>query len=154
MKKLVLSYILLAAFILDPPCASALSERIGRDIHFPKNYDARKADALRQVIRQEKYKFLDGLVSHWEPDFGTRLSFDGDAASLSDFLGDLRRLKDFSLQLVLYRGKDEDRRRDSAWQLAYSQARPNQVTVYLNVNSPRLEFSKIKFPEWLPAAVQ
>jgi hypothetical protein len=52
------------------------------------------------------------------------------------------------MRLVLYRGRDDESRHDSAWQLHYSHARPNQLTIYLNLNTPDIDFSKIKFPDW------
>ena len=63
----------------------ALSTPIGRDIEFPKDYDPQKAQAIRKVIQDEQFKFVEGIVSHWPPDFGTRLSFEGDARSLNCF---------------------------------------------------------------------
>lgn len=52
--------------------------------------------------------------------------------------------------MVLYRGRDDEQRRDSAWQLDFSQARPDQLTVYLNLNAATLDFEKVKLPEWPP----
>jgi len=135
-----------AAFL--PVAAYALSRSIGRDIEFPKDYDARKAEAIRNVIRNEEFKFVDGTVSYWPPDWGTRLSFEGDAASLTEFLAELRELRGIGLRLILYHGRDDERRRDSAWQLDFSHARPEQLTVYLNLNSTNIDFYKIQFPEW------
>ena len=138
---------ILSAALL-PLAAHALSRTIGRDIEFPKNYDLKKAEAIRKVIRNEQFKFVDGTVSYWPPDWGTRLSFEGDAASLNVFLAELRELSGISLRLILYRGRNDELRRDSAWQLDFSHARPNQLTVYLNLNSANLDFHKIALPEW------
>ena len=138
--------ILCAAFL--PVAAYALSRSIGRDIEFPKDYDPQKAEAIRKVIRNEKFKFDDGTVSYWPPDWGTRLSFEGDAASLTEFLAELRELEGIGLRLILYRGRNDELRRDSAWQLDYSHARPNQLTIYLNLNATGIDFGKIAFPEW------
>ena len=126
----------------------ALSTPIGRDIDFPKDYDPQKAQAIRKVIQNEKFKFVGGIVSHWPPDFGTRLSFEGDAQSLNSFLAALRKISGISLRLVLYRGRNDELRRDSPWQLDFSQARPNQLTVYLNLNATSLDFEKLSLPEW------
>ncbi len=130
--------------------AFALSTPIGRDINFPKDYDPKKAEAIRAVIQDERFKFVHGLVSHWPPDFGTRLSFAGDAASLNEFLAALRRLPGMGLRIILYHGRDDELRRDSAWQLDFSQARPDQLTVYLNLNAPGLELGKVILPERPP----
>jgi hypothetical protein len=128
--------------------ALALSIRIGRDINFAKEYNPDRAAAIRQVIQNERFKFVDGIVSYWPPDFGTRLSFTGDAASLNEFFDALRGLHGISLRVILYRGRDDEQRRDSPWQLDYSQARPDQLTVYLNLNAPSLDLEKVKLPEW------
>lgn len=138
--------ILCAALI---PCgACALSRSIGRDIEFPKDYEPKKAEAIRKVIQNEKFRFVDGTVSYWPPDWGTRLSFEGDAASLNGFFAELRRLEGIRLRLILYRGRNDELRRDSTWQLDFSHARPDQLAVYLNLNSTHIDFYKIEFPEW------
>jgi hypothetical protein len=138
--------ILCAALL--PITVYGLSRSIGRDIEFPKGYDTKKAEAIRKVIQNEKFKFVDGTVSYWPPDWGTRLSFEGDAGSLNEFFSELRKLEGISLRLILYRGRNDEQRRDSAWQLDFSHARPNQLTVYLNLNSSAVDFYKITFPEW------
>jgi hypothetical protein len=91
----------------------ALSTPIGRDINFPKDYDRQKAQAIRRVIQDERFKFVDGIVSHWSPDFGTRLSFTGNADSLNEFLAALRRLPGIGLRVILYHGRKDELRRDS-----------------------------------------
>jgi hypothetical protein len=143
---------LTAALLLQTMAVFALSTPIGRDINFPKDYDPQKAKAIRKVIQDEQFKFVGGIVSHWPPDFGTRLSFSGDAKSLNDFLSALRDLPDLGLRMILYHGRDDELRRDSAWQLDFSQARPNQLTVYLNLNAAGLDFEQVKLPEWPPEA--
>ena len=70
--------VVLLVFIKLP--SFALSTTIGRDIDFPKDFDAQKAKAIRMVIQDERFKFLNGIVSQWPPNISTRLSFDGDAA--------------------------------------------------------------------------
>lgn len=140
--------ILLAALLVQAFSAFALSTPIGRDISFPKGYDPAKAAAIRQVIQDERFKFVEGIVSHWPPDWGTRLSYTGEAASLNDFFAALRKLPGIGLRVVLYRGRDDELRRDSPWQLDFSHARPNQLTVYLNLNAKELDFYKVTLPEW------
>ena len=140
--------LLLAAFVIPSTLVFGLSRSIGRDIEFPKAYDTERADAIRKVIQDERFKFVDGLVSYWPPDWGTRLSYTGDAESLNEFLAAIRGLKGVSLRVVLYPGRDDDRRRDSPWQLDYSHARPNQLTIYLNLRAGELDFGKVVLPEW------
>ncbi|MCI0745280.1 MAG: hypothetical protein L0Y58_07735 [Verrucomicrobia subdivision 3 bacterium] len=141
-------FIWLLLLCLTPLSSDALSRSIHRDIEFPKDYDPKKAEAIRKVVRDERFKFVDGIVSYWPPDWGTRLSFEGDTQSLNEFIGELRKLPGIGLRLVLYKGRDDERRRDSSWQLDFSHARPNQLALYLNLNSPSLDFYKITFPEW------
>ena len=126
----------------------ALSTPIGRDIEFPTNFDAQKAKAIRLVIQDERFTFLNGIVSQWPPNISTQLSFDGGEGSLNQFLAALRGIHGMSLRLVLYRGRDDELRRDSPWQLDFSQAHPDELTVYLNLNTPALDFAKVKLPEW------
>jgi hypothetical protein len=139
--------VILCAALL-PLTAQALSRRIGRDIEFPKDYEPKRAEAIRKVIQDERFKFVDGTVSYWPPDWGTRLSFEGDATSLNEFFVELRKLDGIGLRLILYRGRNDEQRHDSSWQLDYSHAHPNQLTVYLNLDSTNLDFDKITLPEW------
>lgn len=148
MKTIPIALPALLVFFLQTNALFALSTPIGRDINFPKDYDLRKAAAIRKVIQDERFKFVGGIVSHWEPDFGTRLSFEGDASSLNRFMAALRELPGIGLRVVLYRGRNDELRRDSPWQLDFSQARPNQITVYLNLNTAELDFDKVTLPEW------
>jgi hypothetical protein len=34
--------------------------------------------------------------------------------------------------------------------LDFSQARPNQLTIYLNLNAAGLDFDQVNLPEWPP----
>jgi hypothetical protein len=138
--------ILCAALV--PVAAFALSRPIGRDIEFPRDYDPKKAEAIRKVVQNEKFRFVDGIVSYWPPDWGTRLSFEGGAESLNAFFSELRKLDGIGLRLILYRGSNDELRRDSTWQLDFSHARPDQLTFYLNLNSTNIDFYQVTFPEW------
>ena len=46
----------------------------------------------------------------------------------------MRQLPGIGLRVILYHGRNDELRRDSAWQLDFSQARRDQLTVYLNLN--------------------
>jgi hypothetical protein len=136
------------ALIIAPLSSYALSVVIGRDIHFPNHYDPAKAAAMRKVIQNGRFQFTGGVVSYWPPDWGTRLSFEGDAVSLSDFLSELRNIPGIDLRLVLYQGRNDELRRDSSWQLEFSQAHPDRLSLHLNLNSTNVDFYKIRFPDW------
>jgi hypothetical protein len=140
--------LLLGMLAILPFPTLALSRSIDRDIEFPKGYDTNMATAIRRVIQDEQFKFVGGLVSYWPPDWGTRLSFEGDAESLNSFLTKVRAIKGIGMRLILYKGRDDEARRDSDWQLDFSHARPNQLTIYLNLNARHLDFYKVKLPEW------
>ena len=150
MMKRRLCLILSGLCLLHAVTVFGLSTPIGRDISFPKDYDPQKAKAIRHVIEDQRFKFVDGIVSYWPPDFGTRLSYEGDANSLNEFLAALRKISGISLRFVLYHGRDEELRRDSAWQLDFSQARPDELTVYLNLNAKHLDWDKVLLPK-IPA---
>src|SRR5436305_6947080 len=47
--------------LIGTPSAHALSREIGRDIKFPKGYDAQKAKAILSVVQDERFKFVGGL---------------------------------------------------------------------------------------------
>lgn len=140
-----------AVLLINPAAGFALSAPIDRDINFPKDYDPARATAIRAVICDERFQFVEGTVSYWQPDYGTRLSFTGDAASLNEFFAALRKLPGMGLRVIVYRGRNDEQRHDSAWQLDFSQARPGQLTVYLNLNAPDFAFDKVKLPDWPPA---
>jgi hypothetical protein len=141
-------WIVILCMTLLPIAAQALSRSIDRDIEFPKSYDPQKAEAIRKVIRDQRFNFVSGNVSYWPPDWGTRLSYEGDAASFNAFVDELRKLPGIGLRLILYKGRNDDGRRDSTWQLDFSHARPEQLTIYLNLSSRDIDFYKISLPEW------
>ena len=132
---------------LAPIGAYALSRAIGRDIEFPKNYDPKRAAAIQHVIQDKRFEFVGGIVSYWPPDWSTRLSFEGNAKSLNQFMDELRKIDGISLRLVRYQGRNDEFRRDSAWQLDFSHTRSNQLTLYLNLKSTNIDFAKLTFPE-------
>jgi hypothetical protein len=141
-------FVLCIAGILFPAMAFALSIQMGRDINFPKGYDSTKTKAILKVVQNEQYHFVDGVNSQWPPDWGTRLSFEGDAAKLNQFMAELHQIPGTTMRLVLYRGRNDNLRQDSSWQLDYSQAHPDRLTLYLNTNST-IDLYKVEFPEWV-----
>jgi len=142
--------VVIAALVLAIQTALALSIEIGRDIEFPKDYSPAKQKATLAVVRDERFKFVSGLVSYWPPDWSTRLSFAGNAKSLSDFLRALRGIDGVGFRLILYKGRDDEQRRDSAWQLDFSKAHPDLLTVYVNILSKELDLAALQLPHWEP----
>jgi len=142
---------ILMGLFFSAPFAFGLSRQIGRDIEFPKGYDPEKAKAILTVVQDKRFEFTGGLVSYWPPDWGTRLSFTGDAESLNEFFTALRKVQGIGLRVILYHGRNDELRRDSPWQLDFSHARPDQLTVYVNLNAKSLDLGKVKLPDWPPA---
>jgi hypothetical protein len=138
----------IAALAFAIQTAFALSRDIGRDIEFPKDYEPAKQKAILAVVRDQRFKFVSGLVSYWPPDWSTRLSFAGDAKSLSDFLVALRGIDGVGFRLVLYKGRDDEQRRDSTWQLDFSKAHPDLLTIHVNILSKELDLAALQLPEW------
>ena len=48
------------------------------EIFFPKGYDTNRAEQVLSVLRSDRFKFLGGLTSYWEPEWSTTLVYDGD----------------------------------------------------------------------------
>ena len=151
MKSIKLTIAVLGGLLFSSALVFGLSREIGRDIEFPKGYDQEKAKAILEVVQNERFAFTGGIVSYWPPDWSTRLSFTGDAESLNEFFGALRRVRGVGLRVVLYHGRDDELRRDSPWQLDFSHARPEQLTVYLNLDTKTLDLAKVKLSDWPPA---
>jgi hypothetical protein len=151
MKSIKITFAVLAGLLFSAPMVFGLSRSIGRDIEFPKGYDPEKAKAILQVVQDKRFEFTEGIVSYWPPDWGTRRSFTGEAKSLNEFLEALRLVRGIGLRVILYHGRDDEGRRDSPWQLDFSHARPDQLTVYVNLNAKTLDLAEVKFPEWPPA---
>lgn len=137
---------IVAVFILSVVPILAMSIETGRDIKFPQNYDAKRAQAIRKVIQDDRFKFVGGIISLWAPDIDTRLSFEGDARSLNEFFAALKTVNGVDLRVVLYHGRNDELRRDSPWQFDFSEARSDQLTVYVNQTAATLDFKKVKFP--------
>ena len=148
MKAAKIAVVTLVLILLQATGVLALSIPIGRDINFPEDYDAQNIKAIRRVIQDKRFEFVGGIVSYWPPDFGTRLSFTGNTESLNEFLTALRGLPGIGLRVILYHGRNDELRRDSPWQLDFLQARPDQLTVYLNLKAAELDFDKVKLPDW------
>lgn len=145
-----LSLAVLTGLLMSAPLAFGLSRQIGRDIEFPKGYDPEKAKAILAVVQDKRFEFTGGVVSYWPPDWSTRLSFTGDTESLNNFFSALRGINGIGLRVVLYHGRDDELRRDTPWQLDFSHARPDQLTVYLNLAAKTLDLGKLKLPDWPP----
>ena len=124
-------------------------------IFFPNGYDTNRANQVESVLGSSRFKFLAGDA--WDNDFGqspgTVLVYDGDARSLTAFLAALNEVKGISVRLTF--SYDLSKETGSAlpagsWWVEYSQAKPDTVTVRVNLAAESL--GRDKFELILPKA--
>ncbi|QJE95372.1 hypothetical protein [Luteolibacter luteus] len=126
-----------ALAFLPTPSASALSlNRESPEIHFPANYDIKRKESISSVIASEKFRYLGGLTSFWEPEWSTTLVYEGDVKSLNEFLAGLWRVEGLHVRVTF--SSDLSAETGSAlkagsWWLVYSHTMPDTVTVRLNL---------------------
>ena len=124
-------------------------------IVFPNGYDTNRAEQVMAVLRSDKFKFLGGDA--WDNDFGQPpgaiLVYGGDSQSLTAFLAALNEIKGISVRLTFSR--DLSKETGSAlpagsWWVKYSYAKPDTVTVRVNLAAESL--GRDKFELILPKA--
>lgn len=112
-------------------------------INFPKDYDAAKAERIHAVLRQEKFKFLDGLHSFWEPDWGTTIVYGGEMDSLNEFLQELQQLKGVAMEVEFLKTRS-----GGLWELHYGHTKRDTLRVVVNLEAETLDLAKLKLPVW------
>jgi hypothetical protein len=122
---------------------------------FPNGYDTNRAEEVRSVLESDTFKFLGGDA--WDNDFGQPpgaiLVYGGDSRSLTAFLAGLNKIKAISVRLTFCRGISKETGRGlpaGSWRVEYSQAKPDTVTVRVNLASESL--GRDKFELILPKA--
>jgi len=123
------------------------------EIFFPKGYDSNRAEQVRSVLRSDRFQYLGGLTSYWEPEFSTTLVYDGNAQSLTAFLAALNEVKGISVRLMF--SNDLSKETGSAlqagsWWAVYSHTMPDTITVRINLAAESL--GRDKFELRLPKA--
>src|SRR5208282_4809547 len=68
-------------------------------IYFPKSYDTNRAEQVLSVLRSDKFKYVGGLTSYWEPGWSTTLVYEGDGQSLTAFLAALNEVNGINVRL-------------------------------------------------------
>ena len=125
-----------------------LSEHLHRPkIFWPKNYDTTKAEQVERVLRLDKFKYLDGITSYWEPKWPTTLAYDGDAQALSAFVAALREVKGMEVRLTISRDLSKETRgsiRTGSWWVEYTHTMPDTVTVRINLAAESLGGDKFE----------
>jgi hypothetical protein len=122
-------------------------------IYFPKGFDTNRAERVHSVLRSDKFKYLDGLVSYWEPEWSTTLVYEGDSPTLTAFLSALSKIEGFDLRLTF--SHDLSKETGSAlsagsWWVKYSHITPDTITVRVNLAADSL--GRDKFELRLPKA--
>ena len=126
-------------------------------ISFPNGYDTNRANQVESVLGSSRFKFLAGDA--WDNDFGQSpgaiLVYDGDAQSLTAFLAALNEVEGIRVRLTF--SHDLSKETGSAlpagsWWVEYSQAKPDTVTVRVNLAAESL--GRDKFELILPKYAQ
>ena len=124
------------SFLSIPPASALSLNREAPEIHFPANYDIKRKESISAVITSDKFRYLGGLTSFWEPEWSTTLVYEGNVKSLNEFLAGLWRVE--GLQVRVTFSSDLSAETGSAlqagsWWLIYSHTRADTVTVRLNL---------------------
>jgi hypothetical protein len=117
------------------------------EIYFPKGYDTNRAEQIHSVLRSEKLKYLDGLVSYWGPEWFTTLVYDGDALALSGFLAALNEVRGITVRLTFSRDLSKETGsalQAGSWWVIYSHTAPDTVTVRVNLAAQTLGGRQIR----------
>jgi len=96
---------------------------------------------MRSGLRSDKFKYLGGLTSYWEPKWSTTLVYEGDGQALTTFLVALNAAKGMSVRLTF--SGDLSNGTGSAlqvgiWWVIYSHTMPDTITVRVNLATQSL----------------
>jgi len=127
----------------------------GPTIFFPNGYDTNRAEQVKSVLGSDRFKFLGGDA--WDNDFGQSpgaiLVYGGDSRSLTAFLAALNEIKGISVHLTFSRDLSKETGmglQAGSWWVEYSHAKPDTVTVRVNLAAESL--GRDKFELILPKA--
>ena len=133
--------------------AFALSEKLHRPkIFWPKKHDPNTAAQVERVLSSDKFKYLDGMTSYWEPKWQTTLAYDGDAKALSAFIKALNDIQGIHVRLTICRDLSKESRGSlsaGSWWVQYRHTLPDTVTIRLNLAAEPLADEKFEltFPK-------
>ena len=116
-------------------------------IFFPQGYDTNRANQVLSVLRADKFKYLGGLTSYWEPEWSTTLVYEGDGQALATFLAALNEVKGMSVRLTF--SSDLSKETGSAlqagsWWVKHSHTMPDTITVRVNLAAQSLGGDKFE----------
>ena len=125
-----------------------------RKYSFPKD-DTNRAKRVLVVLRDDRFKYLGGVTSHWEPKWSTTLVYDGDGPALTTFLAALNEVKGMTVRLTF--SGDLSKETGSAlqagsWWVIYSHTMPDTITVRINLAAEALGGQKfeLRLPKTKP----
>ena len=116
----------------------ALLKQVGAMPDVSKSKASKLLHTGKGKMRNRRYTMRRGPLVVYDQDEGIQAAF--------------RNIPGVGMSVILYRGRNDELRRDSPWQLDFSQARPDQLTVYINLNSTELDIEKVQLPVWSASA--
>jgi hypothetical protein len=127
--------------------ARALTEELHHArINFPKDYSPRAADAVHKVLRDDTFKFVNGSISYWPPEWSTTLVYDGNTRLLNAFLDDLRRIQGIRVRVSFSKDLDKEGgtlHRGASWWVKYKQTMPETIVVRVNLAAQAIDPEKL-----------
>jgi hypothetical protein len=156
MKRRITLTLVAVALAATINCAFGLSLSLPQpEIFFPKGYDTNRAAQVLAVLRTDRFKYLGGLTSYWEPEWSTTLVYDGDGKALAAFLADLNRVSVITVNLTFSSDLSQETGsalRAGSWWVKYSHTRPDTITVRVNLAAQALGRDKfeLKMPKAKP----
>jgi hypothetical protein len=128
--------------------ALALSEQLHEPkIRFPKGYNANRGQQITDVLKKPESKFLDGMISYWEPDWATTLVYGGDTKALQTQLADLGRIHGLKVKVTLSRDLSKETGsalQAGSWWVKYRHTAPDVLEVRVNLASDQIELKQLE----------
>jgi len=116
-------------------------------LHFPKGYNANRAQQITAALKKPEAKFRDGLVSYWEPDWATILVYGGDTKALQGQLADLSQIAGLQVKVTLSRDLAKETGsalRSGSWFIQYRHTVPDVIEVRINLASDQVDLKQLE----------
>jgi hypothetical protein len=128
--------------------ALALSEQLHEPkIRFPKGYNDNRGQQITDVLKNPESKFLDGIISYWEPDWATTLVYGGDTKALQTQLADLGRIHGLKVKVTLSRDLAKETGsalQTGSWWVKYRHTAPDVLEVRVNLASDQIDLKQLE----------
>jgi hypothetical protein len=142
------NFLLWVVLLLLPARAWALSEGHPRPaIFFAKGGDTNRQELILSVLRADGLKYLSGLTSYWEPDFGTTLVYDSDAEVLESVLAKLSAIEGLTLKISFSRDLAKETGSvlsAGTWWVKYRHTEPNTIEIRLNTAAEDFHLERLR----------